>query len=109
MIQEIGWTNLQYAVFVDDNYHYMDPDERYKLGDFDNLEAAISACKKIVDDCLAEYHEPGMTAVSLYRQYTFFGSDPFITGGDNGFSAWGYAKKRSEEICATAGRERQEG
>jgi hypothetical protein len=25
-----------YTVYVDDNFHYMDESERYKLGDFDD-------------------------------------------------------------------------
>ena len=32
-----------YTVYVDDNYHYMDLEERYKLGDFITLDEAIAA------------------------------------------------------------------
>lgn len=42
--------NNKFTVLVDDNYHYSDPDERYTLGEFDTLEAAIAACQTIVDD-----------------------------------------------------------
>ena len=31
---------LRYEVYVDDNYHYMDEDERYSGGVFDSWEAA---------------------------------------------------------------------
>ena len=43
-----------YQVFVDDNYHYMDEDERYKHGDFATFEEALTACKTIVDEYLQE-------------------------------------------------------
>jgi len=39
-----------YTVFVDDNFHYMDESERYKLGDFPDCASAVAACKKIVDE-----------------------------------------------------------
>jgi hypothetical protein len=35
---------MSYTVLVDDNFHYMDKDERYTLGEFESLEAAIIAC-----------------------------------------------------------------
>ena len=31
-----------YSVYVDDNYHYQDESERYKLGDFATLDEAIA-------------------------------------------------------------------
>jgi hypothetical protein len=40
----------KYRVFVDDNFHYMDPDERYELGSFEDCESAVAACKRIVDE-----------------------------------------------------------
>ncbi|HEX4077749.1 MAG TPA: hypothetical protein VHX61_02590 [Rhizomicrobium sp.] len=39
---------MTYTVFVDDNYHYMDASERYTLGEFETLKAAVDACKLIV-------------------------------------------------------------
>ncbi|HEX8266318.1 MAG TPA: hypothetical protein VF596_13010 [Pyrinomonadaceae bacterium] len=90
-----------YQVFVDDNYHYQDEDERYKLGDFETFEEAESACKEIVDEFLQRGYKPGMTAVELYKAYVIFGEDPFIRGENipYRFSAWSYAKARCEEIC----------
>ena len=37
---------MTYTVFVDDNFHYMDKDERYTHGLFETLEAAVEAAKK---------------------------------------------------------------
>ena len=91
-------------VFVDDNFHYTDEDERYQLGEFATLEAAMAACKKIVDDFLLENYKPGMTTEALYRQYTSFGEDPWIVGQEDDrkpFSAWTYAEQRCREICVT--------
>ena len=94
-----------YAVLIDDNFHCMNEDERVFHGRFSTLDEAISACKEIVDEYLCAALEPGMTADDLYRSYTSFGEDPFIVGGPAGgplvpFSAWDYAKQRSEQIVA---------
>jgi hypothetical protein len=90
----------QYRVMVDDNFHYMDESERYKLGDFDSCESAIAACKKIVDDFLRSSGPAGATAKELWEQYTTFGEDPFIltTDPDCRFSAWDYAQQRCGEL-----------
>ena len=38
----------KYIVEVDDNFHYMDESERYRLGEFDSCAAAIAACKQLI-------------------------------------------------------------
>lgn len=92
-----------YTVMVDDNFHYMEEDERRTLGTFVTLEEALAACRGVVDRWLAEHCAPGMTAAELYSQYVSFGDDPFILGDEDGarcsFSAWDYAKKRAEALC----------
>ncbi|HEY9710169.1 MAG TPA: hypothetical protein V6D48_18320 [Oculatellaceae cyanobacterium] len=91
-----------YTVFVDDNYHYQDERERYKLGVFEYCESALTACKKIVDEFLVQNYSVGMTAEDLYKIYTIFGEDPFLISDTpkSLFSAWNYAKERCAEICA---------
>ena len=93
---------MKYRVFVDDNFHYMDESERYQLADFDSLEAAVAACKRIVDEFLASNHTPGMTASELLAQYALFGEDPFVNAGDGivHFSARDYASERARELCS---------
>jgi hypothetical protein len=93
--------SMSYTVLVDDNFHYMDADERYTLGEFESVDAAIIACNKIVDDYLRLALEPGMTAGQLYLTYVLFGEDPYIASKDptTRFSAWNYAKQRSGELC----------
>lgn len=92
---------MSYKVFVDDNFHYMDEEHRYFLGEFDTAEAAIAACQKVVNEWPEEHYKPGMTAAELSTQYTFFGEDPFIMGGEGKvlFSAWDYASKQAERIA----------
>lgn len=80
---------------VDDNFHYMDKDERYKHGEYDTPEEAISVCKKIVESSIK--YENGATADELYSTYCMFGDDPFIIG-DVGFSGCDYAKEYCEKL-----------
>lgn len=94
--------SIRCEVYVDDNFHYMDESERYKLGDFENCEEAVAACKKIVDEFLELGYTEGMSFRELYEGYTMFGEDPFIASDDDDgcrFSAWDYAKKRCREMC----------
>ena len=93
---------MPYTVFVDDNYHYMDECERYELGTFETLAAAIEVSKSIVDDYLATAHKAGMSARELFESYTMFGEDPYIVSSAVAgvpFSAWDYARERCDELC----------
>jgi hypothetical protein len=90
-----------FQVFVDDNFHYMDENERYRDGAFPTCEAAIEACRRIVDEYLGSAYRPGMTAAELYQSYTMFGEDPFIispSGATCAFSAWDYARLRCQAL-----------
>ena len=95
---------MTYRVLVDDNFHYMDEDERYEHGTYPTLEAATAAAQAIVDDFLLASRQPGMSAGELFDMYTAFGEDPFIITPDQQgrvlFSAWDYARRRCEELCA---------
>ncbi len=95
----------RYKVIVNDNFHYMDEDERYELGTFSTLEEAVAACKQIVDADLTGWAERNITADELYNLYVSFGEDPFIVTLDPKdeqatFSAWDYAKERSQVLAA---------
>ena len=95
-----------FRVLVDDNFHYMDESERYELGTFATLEAAIQAAQKLVDDGLLAALRPGLTAAQLYQQHVAMGADPFIVSPDARpmtFSAWGYARQRCEALCPGTG------
>jgi hypothetical protein len=94
----------RYTVFIDDNFHYMDESERYKHGEFDDCESAVAACKRIVDEFLNTC-DPSKGAEELYKQYTSFGEDPWISSDDSDckFSAWNYAKERCRELAQKKG------
>ena len=93
---------MPYRVLVDDNFHFMDESARYELGQFDTPEAAVAACKRIVDEFLASAYSPGMSAAHLLQSYQASGEDPWIAGGERDvkFSAWDYAAARVQEICS---------
>ena len=99
--------NEKYIVYVDDNFHYMDEDERYQFGEFDTLEEAITECKSIVDRSLADLIgqiKETPNAEKLYKMYVCFGEDPWIShptesGLSEKFSAWGYAKEQAKKMC----------
>lgn len=94
----------RYTVMVDDNFHYMDESERTVYGIFEDAEAALAACRRIVDASLRHLYEPGMDATRLSAQYCSFGDDPFILALDGAepvpFSGRDYAQQRSAAICA---------
>jgi hypothetical protein len=93
----------RYTVMVDDNFHYQDKEHRYEHGSFDTLEAAISACRAIVESSLAEQYRNGITADELFSRYTGFGEDPYVVGGEGvPFSAWNYARERCAALCGGA-------
>ena len=91
---------------VDDNFHYMDEDERWQYGTFASADEAIAACRHLVEQSLAEHYKLGMTAVQLYAQCTSFGDDPFVIASEGcekvRFSAWDYASERAEAMCTQA-------
>jgi hypothetical protein len=99
-----------FDLFVDDNYHFTDEDERYKAGTYSSYAEAVLAAQTIVDSWLTRSYRPEMNSEELYKGYTTYGEDPYIVGHDGikhidealgavRFSAWEYAKKRCEELC----------
>ena len=92
-----------YRVFVDDNFHFMDEDERGCLGDFATYDEALNAAKKVVEAFFGE-KSVGQTEDQLYEGYMSFGDDPWIVsfGGapepPTRFSAWDYAKEVSRKF-----------
>jgi hypothetical protein len=91
-----------YRVMIDDNFHYMDKEERVELGVFVTAEEAVAASKEVVDASLSHLFRPEMTAEQLLEQYHLFGEDPFVlaaTGVETvHFSAWDYAAQRATEL-----------
>lgn len=93
---------MPYVVMVDDNYHFMDQDQRYRHGEFDDPDIATEHCRRIVDEYLASAIKPGMEAAELWESYKMFGEDPFIVSKGVppvSFSAWAYAEERCAALC----------
>jgi hypothetical protein len=94
-----------YRVMIDDNFHYLEDDERSTYGTVATAEQALDICRKLVDQSLMhQYQQGGVTAEALYDRYTDFGDDPFVVALDGApdvkFSAWSYAKQRAAELTA---------
>ncbi len=82
----------KFRVRVWDNFHYMDDEEAYDLGEFDTYEEALEAAKRIVEESVRHHGYDN-------AQYTMFGEDPGILGPKTDhplFSARDYAR----ELCA---------
>jgi hypothetical protein len=67
-----------YKVMVDDNFHYMEEDERSEYATFATADEALDACRRLVDASLLTEYREGETADQLYQRYTDFGKDPFV-------------------------------
>ena len=95
-------TMSPYKVMVDDNFHYMEEDERWEYGTFASAEEALDACRRLVDEALMAEYRDGATAEQLFVRYTSFGDDPFIVALDDAdkvdFSASAYAEQRAMEL-----------
>ena len=79
-------------VWIDDNFHFMDEDERVFYGEFDTPTQATMAYQKIVDANIESIKEQETDPDKAYESYVWFGDDPWIAGAV--FSAFEYAKIR---------------
>ena len=100
---------MTFQVLVDDNFHYMDEEARAALGRYDAGCAALTACRRLVDEWLVDQHRPGMSAGELLLRYQQFGPDPFIVSEAGHaeapeFSAWDYARQQASALVAAQGR-----
>jgi hypothetical protein len=92
----------KYKVYVDDNFHHGDENERYLLGEYDTREAALAACIAKVEEYFERLEKGKYSFQELWDGYMMYGEDPFIINDDprERFSAWKYAKQRCREFCA---------
>ncbi len=95
-----------YKVMVDDNFHYMDEDERWEFANVTTADEALAACRKLVDWSLLREYEwrRGQTAELLFDRYVSFGDEPFVVASEGAekieFSARTHARERAELIAA---------
>ena len=66
----------RYQVWIDDNFHFMDEDERIFHGEFSTPTQAIVACQKIVDANIESVTESITDPDKAYESYVRFGYDP---------------------------------
>ena len=92
----------KYVVYVDDNFHSGDEEERYRLGEFETKEEALAACKQKVDEYFERIERGKYSFKELWEGYMLYGEDPFISNDDDKerFSAWQYARQRCLEHAA---------
>jgi hypothetical protein len=90
---------MPYKVFIDDNFHYMDEDERIHHGEFLTADESVAAAKKIVDDELEHLRSSGVKADEIMSMFVQFGPDPFIVSDNEpiSFSARDYAREKIAE------------
>lgn len=93
-MEQNKFTNARkkYVVMVDDNFHYMDKDERYKYGEYDTVEEAINECMNIIESSIV--YVEGATADELFSTYCMFGEEPYIISDEEvHFNARDYARE----------------
>lgn len=95
-----------FTVFVDDNFHYMDQEHRYRHGAFATWDKAVAACQKLIDAELRDFLEQGIEPEALSATWALYGSDPFIVATDDGtagparrFSARDYVAKCVQKMA----------
>lgn len=93
---------MPYVVYVDDNAHYQDDAERYRLGEFERYDDAVQAAQGIVDRFLEDHQGEYTEASSLFQAYTQYGDDSFIVPDDDvpRFSARTYARAKCDQLYA---------
>jgi hypothetical protein len=88
---------MKFTVYIDDNFHYMDPQARSRLGEFDTEAEAVAAAKRVIDDFFAQTAGPGLAADQLFELYAAFGEEPWISPACP-FNAREYASQRCREL-----------
>lgn len=71
-----------------------------RIGEFDDLEEAIEACKMVVDNFLSRYRAQPASADTLIFNYLNYGSVPCINGTENlkAFELYEYLNRRCAEL-----------
>ena len=93
-----------YLILADDNFDDQDVGRCSTHSNHQDLAIALDTVKDIVDDCLGEWHKPGMSDEDRYAAYISYGEDRFIQmqtrePGFERFSVSTYARARCREIC----------
>ena len=87
---------MTYTVSIDDNFHFMQEDERYTSGTFATAEEAKEHCKALIKAELNSYLEQGIAVDKLAFTWGAFGEDPWINP-DCGFSSRDFVERCCRE------------
>jgi len=95
---------MGYRVMVDDNFHYMDPDERYQLAVCDTEEEARALCIGRLEADLRALAADCSTPSELVQQWMSFGEDPFVVATDGSpgidWSARDHVREHAARVLA---------
>lgn len=75
------------------------------VGEYETLDDAIAAAKRMIDEFLGRQFEPGMSPKVLFSVYQNLGEFPVIFRDDDrtynvrAFNHFGYAMTRCNEMC----------
>jgi len=79
-----------------------------RIGEFESLDGAIAAAKRVVNDVLSRAYTTGMSSSQLLARYRESAEAPYIFRDDDGtidassFNHVLYARTRSEQMCSGA-------
>ena len=77
---------------VDDNFAFMDLDERYCESKHETQEEAVERCKELLREEIEDLREKvGPDANTVIDYWISFGESPFVQGST--FSAFNYVKE----------------
>lgn len=95
-------TSQKYKVIIDENFHFMDENERYRSGGYQTFEDAVNKCKQILDEFLTDAKSVNDTPESLYMTWRMYGENPFVVGGKTSekFIASEYVENRCVELTS---------
>ncbi len=93
-------SNKKFSVDAYDNFRFPVAYDWMHIGGYDDLNAAITACKQVIDEFYRENIEADDSADDLFKKYLMYGEVPCITGSydETAFNSQNYAIKRSEEL-----------
>jgi hypothetical protein len=90
----------QYSVEVFNDNLARNESPWIRLGIFNRLDQAISACRKVIDDYLNQHRHLTLTADQLATNYLMYGPAPCINGTENlkSFDLYEYLNRRCAEV-----------
>lgn len=93
----LAWKTLtekkRFLVVVEENFRYHNRPERYVKGAYQDCEAAIAVCKKMIDDFLLKIQGVRKKEEELWEYYMKWGEEPWVF------------EEKGEEVCMFSSRD----